>query len=149
MAADPREYDAQDAAEAFDEDNLDDDDTGPDAHEFKTFEELPDMFDDTQRLGDGSADARAYDDGEFSDGLVDDEDIEGDPIAARSQVSVDDLEDDQGDLDEVELEFTPDVEARKGAQGSAAHFESRAELSNEDLQELGYRDGADEESSNV
>ena len=146
MVADPRDYDAQDTAEAFDEDNLDDDDTGPDAHEFKTFEELPDVFDETQRLGD-SGDGRAYDESEFREDLVDDEDLERDPLAA---VSTDDEDELTGSADdEVELEFTPDVERLRGAQGSAAHFETRRELSDADLKDLGYMDDADKEPTDA
>jgi len=144
MAADPLDYDAQDTAEAFDEDNLDDDDTGPDAHEFKTFEELPDVFDATQKLGD-SDDGRAYDESEFREDLVDDEDLERDPLAT---LSTDEDDDPTGSADdEVELEFTPDVERLRGAQGSAAHFETRRELSDADLKDLGYLDDADKETT--
>lgn len=145
MAGDPLDHDAQDSAEAFDEDNLDDDDTGPNAHEFKTFEELPDLFDATARLGDGSADGLAYDELEFKDGLVEDEDLESDPLAAAGS-DPDDPEESEAASDEVELEFTADVEGRAGAQGSAAHFELRAELSDADLQELGYQDSAAKEN---
>ena len=144
MVADPREYDAQDAAEAFDEDNLDDDDTGPNAHEFKTFEELPEVFDETARLGDGSADPRAYDEAEFEDGLVEDEDLEGDPLArSAGEQDPDGLKEVDSAADEVELEFRADIEGRRGAQGSAAHFESRAQLSDQDLRELGYQESED------
>jgi len=144
MVADPRDFEAQDAAEAFDEDNLDPDDTGPDAHEMKTFEELPEVLDVTQRLGD-STDGRAYDESEFTEDLVDDEDLEDDPLAAAG--SEDAYGDDDSELadDEIELEFTPDVERLKGAQGSAAHFETRRELSDADLEQLGYRDSGKKE----
>lgn len=144
MVADPRNYDPQDNAEAFDEDNLDDDDTGPNAHEFKTFEELPEVLDDTRRAGDAE-DGRAYDEAEFSDDLIDDEDLEDDELAAASADSDDDDEEEFED-DEIELEFTPDVERLRGAQGSAAHFETRRELSETDLEALGYRDSAEKES---
>jgi hypothetical protein len=140
MAVDPVEYEDQDNAEAFDEDNTEGDDIGVNLQERSTFEELPDVFDDTQRLGDGSADARSYDDGEFKDGLVEDEDIEGDPVSA-SPAEVDPYGPEELDVadDEVELEFTPDVERLAGAQASAAHFESK-QLTDADLQQLGYQD---------
>jgi len=140
MVADPTEYDAQDAAEAFDEDNLDPDDTGPDAHEMKTFEELPEVLDVTTRQGD-DADGRAYDEAEFKDGLIDDDDLEDDPLAATAGEDAYGDDESASADDEIELEFTPDVERMRGAQGSAAHFETRAELSDADLEKLGYRDG--------
>lgn len=145
MVADARDYDAQDTAEAFDEDNLDDEDTGPNAHEFKTFEELPELMDDTRRAGD-DGDGRAVDEAEFSEELIGDEDLEDDErTAAADGADVDD-DDAAYDPDEIELEFTPDVERLRGAQGSAAHFETRRELSDADLEALGYRDSADKES---
>ena len=148
MAADPIEHDDQDGAEAFDEDNLDPDDTGPDAHEFKTFEELPDLLDDTRRQGDGSdaGDGRAWDEAEFSEDLVDEDDLDDDPLAAAGE-DPDEPDDIAFAEDEVELVFTPDVERLRGAQGSAAHFETRRELSDADLNELGYQDDPAKEPS--
>jgi hypothetical protein len=139
MAADPLDYEAQDAAEAFDEDNTEGDDISLNLQEKSTFEELPDVFDETQKLGDGSADGRAYDDGEFRDGLVEDEDVEGDTLAATAEVDPYGPEELDITDDEVELEFVGDVEDTRGAQASAAHFESR-QLTDEDLQQLGYQD---------
>ncbi|MBX7249737.1 MAG: hypothetical protein K1X35_11930 [Caulobacteraceae bacterium] len=139
MAAEPTDFDAQDSAEVFDEDNTEGDDIGLNLQERSTFEELPDVFDVTQRLGDGSADGRAYDDSEFEDGLVDDEDSEDDPLAASpAGADAADSEATEAADDEIELEFTPDVERLQGAQASAAHFESRR-LTDEDLQQLGYQ----------
>jgi len=141
MPAEPSDFDAQDSAEAFDEDNTEGDDTLT-AQEASTFEELPDLFDSTQKLGDGSADARAYDDTEFRDGLVEDEDTEGDPQAAAAEV--DPYGPDEIELpgEDVELEYRADVDGAPGAQGSAAHFESRS-LTDEDLQRLGYQETDD------
>jgi hypothetical protein len=76
--------DEQDQAEAFDEDNFNLDGSGDASGEFKTFEELPDVFDVTRALTSSNS-GRA-----------------------------------------------------------ARHLESRGELSNEDLEELGYRDGEGE-----
>jgi len=139
MPTDAYDHDAQDNAEVFDEDNLDDDDTGPNAHEFKTFEELPEVFDATQRQGDRD-DGDALDEVEFTDGAIDDEDLEDDPLAELSaEEDPYGLEEVTAAPDEVELAYE-DVEGRRGAQASAAHFESRGELSEEDLRELGYVD---------
>ena len=140
MPSDAYEHDPQDVAEVFDEDNLDDDDTGPNAHEFKTFEELPDVFDATQRMGD-RWDDQPLDEVEFTDGAIEDEDLEEDPLAELSaEEDPYGLEEVVAASDEVELTYDPDVEGRRGAQASAAHFESRGELSREDLQALGYVD---------
>ena len=49
---------------------------------------------------------------------------------------IDDLED-----DEAELEYVEDLDGTRSNAGRAArHLESRGELSNEDLEELGYRE---------
>lgn len=136
MADNPADFEAQDNAEAFDEDNLEGDDAGPREQEFKTFEELPDLFDDTARLGDGSADDRSTDESEFTEDLIQDEDLE-DPLADRTDAYAD--EEGGSASDEVELEFQADVEGSRGAQGSAAHFESRR-LNDDDLRELGYQE---------
>lgn len=141
MAAETTDFEDQDGAETFDEDNLEGDDAGPLEQQFKTFEELPDLFDDTARLGDGSADEQATDESEFTEDLIQDEDLE-DPLANREDTDVDTDEETGSASSEVELEFQADVEGARGAQGSAAHFESR-QLDDEDLRELGYQEDED------
>lgn len=141
MAVDTSDFEAQDTAEVFDEDNLEGDDAGPLEQQFKTFEELPDLFDDTARLGDGSADDRSVDETEFTEDLIEDEDLE-DPLAVRGDTEAYAEEDAGSASGEVELEFQADVEGSRGAQGSAAHFESR-QLNDEDLRELGYQEDED------
>src|SRR5579871_3266119 len=70
------EPDAQDGAEALDEDNLELEGQG---NERRTFEELPDVLDDTVREGDADEDeAVALDASEFDDDVVDDSDTEED-----------------------------------------------------------------------
>ena len=161
------DIDPQDQAEVFDEDTLNDPGQGP-GPDMVTFEELPDVYDVTQALGDADVDdvlvARDADeledadleelgddvaygrDDEAEDDTLDD-DLEDEPEGA---VSFDDEEEDLDEVDgvdepeddEADLEYVEDVdETVSGAGRTATRFESRGELSNEDLEELGYQDG--------
>jgi hypothetical protein len=167
MASDLPEFDEQDQAEVFDEDVMLDPGVGP-SGDMRTLEELPDVYDVTRALGDsdvdevhGAQDADeineeelealgddlAYDD-EAEDDTIDDE-LEDEP---EDTVLYGDDEDD-ADLadgvtaaagDEASLEYVDDLdETRSNAGRAARHLESRGELSNEDLEELGYREGKD------
>jgi len=144
MASDTYEHDAQDQAEVYDEDMTDDVDSGPFQHEMKTLEEMPDVFDVTQRAGDGLSADRPLDEAEFTDDAIDeDDDMEDEYVVGGETLtaSADDYGVEEVEIDdEVGLESVEDIENRRGAQASAAHFESRGELSNEDLEDLGYRD---------
>ena len=139
--ADPNsDIDPQDAAEAFDEDNLDDTET----NKFRTFEENPDLLDLTRAEGDEAEDD---DDTEFL--ALEDEDLDEEIERVRTDGY------DESDLDDVTdpdaqdgvesdedspLVFVGDVDNLRGAQGSAAHFEPRAPLSDDDVEALGYSD---------
>ena len=139
--ADPNsDIDPQDAAEAFDEDNLDDTET----YKFRTFEENPDLLDLTRAEGDEAEDD---DDTEFL--ALEDEDLDEEIERVRTDGY------DESDLDDVTdpdaqdgvesdedspLVFVGDVDNLRGAQGSAAHFEPRAPLSDDDVEALGYAD---------
>ena len=157
MAADIPEMDDQDQPEIFDEDNLDENQTGGPGPEYRTFEETPDVLDVTRAQGDDRDDPEV-DEADFQLDSEDDEDLEegleetgdGDEAPDTDAYDETDLET-QPNLDlldgvtqpvrrDTPLQFVPDVEALEGAQGSAAHFESRAELDDQDLEELGYRD---------
>ena len=151
--------DAQDQAETFDETNLDDD------AEFTTLEEMPDVYDATQALGD-SRDIEALDADELDPEALDDEDLEDDEDVddnLRDELG-DDLEDDDIDeddpdaddgvdrleLDEVDLESVADVDATTDPDDeNEAEYESDT-LSDGDLQDLGYRGeaGTDDKSEN-
>lgn len=149
MPADTYESDPQDQAEVFDEDNTDENDVGPNAHEMKTFEEMADVYDVTQRAGDGLSAVRPLEEAEFTDGELDDEELEEDSYVAGGD-TLTASSDDYGveevpATDDVELEAVADIENLRGAQGSAAHFESRGELDEEDLEELGYVDKTEED----
>ena len=145
MANPDTDIDAQDNAEAFDEDNL-----GPsEVNEYRTFEENPDLLDLTQAEGDEDED----EDDLSADSVGDDdleEEVERVRADAYNETDVDDAVDldaldhvDEQAGDEAPLVYVGDVENLKGAQSSAAHFESRGELADDDVEALGY--GADEE----
>ncbi len=160
MADLDQDYDEQDQAEMFDEDISGDEGFGP-APEMRTFEEMPDVYDVTTAIGDGGREDIALDEDEFEDGVLDDDDLEEDLYETVDEmVDGDDLDstddDDLDDLDgvtalasdEVELEYQGDLEDRRGAQASAAHFESRGELDQDEVDDLGYGENSDEEEDN-
>ena len=130
-------YDEQDQSEVFDEDNLDPADAGAPTNEFRTFEEIPDVLDVTHADGDEDDDLDlAADADEFSE--------EEDEVVRTDGYDDNDLDDLQGvddqAGDEATLVYVGDVENLKGPQGSAAHFEPRRELSDDDVEALGYGD---------
>ena len=140
---DPYEPDEQDQSEVFDEDNFDDGDPGADTSEFRTLEELPEVLDVTSAAGDGA-------DEELDD--LDPEDLDAELAADGVEPDADELygvedptlpvSDAESDGlqagDEVELVYTGLMRNVKGAQGSAAHWESRR-LADDDLDALGYQ----------
>lgn len=140
------EADEQDQSEVFDEDNYDAAD-GPPTNEFKTFEELPDVLDVTSAVGDAEDDE---DIGAESVDLTDELGAEGvepeaDPLFGVDTPRLNTLDTESNDLrseGEVELVYSGLMEDSKGAQASAAHWESRR-LSDDDIDELGY--GADDQ----
>jgi hypothetical protein len=155
MATDTPGYDDQDQAELFDEENLDASETGGPGPEYRTFEENPDVLDVITAVGDARQ-SDLLDEADFNLDAIDDEDLEdGDPEAGDLDLAPDadaydeTDEEDAPDLDaadgvtrprrsDVGLKYEPDVDRATGAQASAAHFESRGELSEADLTELGY-----------
>lgn len=163
-ASDP-DFDGQDMAEIFDEDNQDSDGMrlalGDDEINADT---LPDVYDATRRIGDDSdEDALIGEDMDDADIVAsaidndeDDEDAEDDPYRALSADALDDEDDDELDLDddeddldadvarlspdEVDLEDAGDLNDRQGAAGSARRMES-SRLSDDDIEDLGYGTG--------
>lgn len=154
--ADIPEFDEQDQSEVFDEDILGDEGVGPSA-EMRAFEELPDVYDVTSKLGDADVDdsLRALDADELEDEELDDlvldddgedddrldDDLEDEPEDNEVLDDEDDLDDVDGvgDLedDEVEVTSVGDVDAAAD-EDEAADYESEDELSDEDVEELGY-----------
>ena len=166
--ADPAEadYDAQDGAEVFDEDNTNiESERHGDKGDAEQFEDLVDVFDVTTAVGDEDDDEAVIgedlDDDEIvaaaSDEDDDDDDLEDDDLASRdavkfhSEETLDDVTDvgdedpddvdeiDKEEPDEVELEYAGDLNDVEGATSSAADLESDS-LSDEDLRELDYKE---------
>lgn len=133
-------FDDQDQAEVFDEDNLDTADAGAPNNEFKTFEDLPEVLDVTAGQGDADEDEFDEDDLDLDDELsAEGMEPDADPLfgADAARVSEQDLGADGPVSDEVELVYSGLMEDVKGAQASAAHWESRR-LSDDDIEDLGY-----------
>jgi hypothetical protein len=138
--------DEQDQSEVFDEDNFDPADAGAPTNEFRTFEELPDVLDVTQAEGDADDEEFDEDDLDLDDELsAEGVEPDADPLfgADAARVSDQDLGADQPGEDEVELVYAGLMEDVKGAQASAAHWESKR-LSDDDLEDLGYADEGDD-----
>ena len=152
---DPMDLDPQDdMAEVFDETHLNDD------AEFATLEDLPDVYDATQALGDSreddALDASDYDPEDLDDeALEDDEDVDDRIVDELEDVpdDEDDLEDDDADSedgvgelqwDEAEVMAVADVDDDTDLDDDEADvYESEGELSDDDLVELGYKDAPD------
>lgn len=137
--------DEQDQSEAFDEDNLDATEGGAISNELKTLEDIPEVFDVTQAVGDAGEDEEDEDAdqaelaGELAADGVEPEADERYGID-RPGVGALDTESDGGRAsDEVELVYTGLMRNVKGAQASAAHWEARR-LSDDDIEDLGYSD---------
>jgi hypothetical protein len=143
----------QDQSEIFDEDNVE----GVDALQQggSTFEEIPDVYDSTQKVGDAE-DLGEFDAADFDEDQVDDEDLEEEDEVVDEDAYDETDEEDVVDPDlldrvaarggdEVDLEYQPDVDGRRGARSGAGSYEARGELDRDDLDDLGYGAKADEE----
>lgn len=134
MAERPEEPDEQDQSETFDETHLDDEGDGD-----VTLEEM-DVLDVTQEAGDADDDDLELEDVQALDGVDPHADArldEGDqPLNEQDAES-----DGEYGADEIELVPSGLMRNVKGAQGSAAHWESRR-LDDDDIDALGY--GPDE-----
>ena len=132
--------DDQEQSEAFDETHLDDEGDA----EFLLDEADP-VLDVTQADGDADEDAFDEDDLDIDDQLA----LDGIEREADALLGVDGERINQSDADsngieaddEVELVYSDLMENERGAQASAAHWESRR-LSDDDIDDLGY--GSDE-----
>ncbi len=164
MADRPEEFDAQDVAETFDEDNLDADPRRRRlGDEEMNADTLPSVYDVTSRDGDGNDDdaliAEDLDDDEIvalsrDAADVDDYEDEGEERtdAVRGPVGLDgvdvragggrDFERNRGGTaggggEEVGLTYVGDVSGRAGAHSAAQRYESRS-LDDDDIDALGY-----------
>jgi len=132
------DFDAQDRAEAFDEDNF-----SEYGDERRTFEELDDVLDVTQARGD-AVDDEALDAGEYDPDELTDEDIEEEEddvevhMASDDLSEADDFDDDDPGEDVVEgLELVGDADRVEGGEDDFTNFQARG-LSDEDIERLGY-----------
>lgn len=161
------DFDPQDQAEALDESNLvggeGDRDyggspVGRGSSDMRTFEELPDVLDVTQAIGDRSEDAELaldadeFDEEAFSDGDLDDEDEDayaaGDTDADiydddTENDIVDDFDEDRVSPEEIEgLTVVADADVVTGGEDDFTNFQSK-NVGDEDLRRMGYLDDAD------
>ena len=162
---DTPDIDGQDVAEVFDEDNTNDEAERYGGREdAEQFEDIPDVYDVTSRVGDEDDDeaeiGEDMDDDEIvqsaTDNDDDDDDLEDDDLVARHAEGYsgedpgeeNDLGPDDPDLrdgvgktapHEVELTYAGDLGNVEGATSSAADLESD-ELSDDDLRDLDYKD---------
>jgi hypothetical protein len=161
---DTPDYDEQDVAEVFDEDNTNEESQryAP-KEDAEQFEDIPDVYDVTTRVGDRDDDdgeiGEDMDDEDIVQSAVDDDDddledddikaLHGEGFGAEDPADENDLGPDDPDLvdgideeapDEVELTYAGDLNDVDGAEGSAADMESEGELSDDDLRELDYKD---------
>lgn len=134
------EPDEQDQSEMFDETHLDDEGNA----EF-LLDEADDVLDVTQADGDADEDAFDEDDLDIDDQLaLDGVEAEADALLGADAGRLSEIDAEGGGIqgkDEVELVYSGLMENERGAQASAAHWESKR-LSDDDIEELGY--GAEE-----
>ena len=165
-ASDP-DFDGQDMAEVWDEDNQDSDTRRlAAADEELDFDSLPDVYDATKRVGDDDDDAaligEEMDDRDIVELSADDDeaDAEDDDYRLMSGDAYDDEDEEELDTDEdefsldadvarlspdeIDLEDAGDLNNSQGALGSAKRFES-SRLSDEQIEQLGY--GPDREAA--
>ena len=160
------DYDDQDRAETFDEDNTNvESERHGSKGDAEQFEDLVDVFDSTKAAGDRDDNEAMIGEDLDDEDIVaaardqddDDDDLEDDDLAGRDAAaydSEDDLEDsvdvdgddpddvdetDRPDKDEVGLEYAGDLNDVAGAESSAADLESET-LSDDDLRELDYKE---------
>jgi hypothetical protein len=142
--------DSQDGAEVLDETNYDD---REEINEMRTFEEMPDVLDVTQAVGDRDDDeALAMDADEFTEEAIDDADLEEDDeldYHAATQDREDDLDglgdedsydDDQLDMaEEIEGldEEVADADTVSGGEDDFTNFQAK-DVGDEDLKRMGY-----------
>ncbi|HEY3696338.1 hypothetical protein [Phenylobacterium sp.] len=146
-------FEDQDRAETFDETNYDDDDAGEVA-ELRTFEELPDVMDVTQALGDSdddeglALDAGEYDPDDLDPDLLEDDDdrIAPDMLAAdetdltdEQQAFDDDILDGDDNIDG--LDEVADADLVSGGEDDFTNFQSKG-VSDPDLKRMGYSDAS-------
>jgi hypothetical protein len=140
-------YDDQDNAEVLDETNFDES-----GRELRTFEDLVDVFDETQRAGDASdEDAAEYDADDFNpDEDFDPDELERDDdgreLLAADETDLTDenqpFDEDQLDAESIEgLDMVADADLVEGGEDDFTNFQSKG-LNDADLKRMGYADPA-------
>ena len=128
--------DEQDQSEMFDETHLDDEGDA----EF-LLDEADDVLDVTQADGDSDEEAFDEDDLDIDDQLaLDGVEAEADALLGVDAGRISEIDTEstgQRGPDEVELVYSGLMENERGAQASAAHWESKT-LSDDDIEDLGY-----------
>lgn len=128
--------DDQGQAEVFDETHLDDEGEGD-----LLLDEAEQILDVTQADGDADEEPFDEDDLDIDDQLaLDGIEREADALLGMDGEKINQSDADSNDLaaeDEIELVYSGLMENDRGAQASAAHWESRR-LDDDDLDQLGY-----------
>ena len=135
------DFDEQDQAEVYDEDNISDMDRGP-GEDPEQFEDLVALMDVTSAVGDSDDDdaviGEELDDAGIVAAASDEEDEDDAELrAADYEDEIDGVTAREGD--EVELEYIGDLDDLAGAASAAQSMEADS-LSDEDLRELDYKD---------
>lgn len=143
---DNEQLDDQDQSETFDETHIDDEGDG----EFLLDEADP-VLDLTQADGDADDEDFDEDDLDLDDQLaLDGVEREADALLGIDGETLDQIDSDSVDdrnQDEVELVYAGLMRNERGAQASAAHWESRR-LDDDDIEQLGYAPDSVSESTN-
>lgn len=135
--------DDQEQSETFDETHIDDEGEGD-----LMLDEAGGVLDVTQAEGDADEEPFDEDDIDLDDTLaLDGIEAEADALLGVDGARVSEIDGESNGLrgpDEVELVYSGLMENERGAQASAAHWESRR-LSDDDIEDLGYGPDTEEQ----
>jgi len=135
--------DDQEQSETFDETHIDDEGEGD-----LLLDEAGGVLDVTQAEGDADEEPFDEDDIDLDDTLaLDGIEAEADALLGVDGARVSEIDGESNGLrgpDEVELVYAGLMENERGAQASAAHWESRR-LSDDDIEDLGYGPDTEEQ----
>lgn len=136
-------HDDQEQSETFDETHIDDEGEGD-----LMLDEAGGVLDVTQVDGDADEEPFDEDDIDLEDSLaLDGIEAEADALLGVDTARVSEIDGESNGLsapDEVELVYAGLMENERGAQASAAHWESKR-LSDDDIEDLGYGPDTEEQ----
>lgn len=136
-------HDDQEQSETFDETHIDDEGEGD-----LMLDEAGGVLDVTQADGDADEEPFDEDDIDLEDSLaLDGIEAEADALLGVDTARVSEIDGESNGLsgpDEVELVYAGLMENERGAQASAAHWESKR-LSDDDIEDLGYGPDTEEQ----